>query len=111
MAEPGFSDFLNAPLVGLLHGLVMGVFGGLMLYMAWDRFWVLAGALSGFLLVAPVLSTGLYAVSRALGRGEDPDLGTRCSAGVGVAGPPTGDLWPVADGLAGTDQGDHLRCA
>ena len=42
----GFSDFLNAPLVGLLHGLVMGVFGGLMLYMAWDRFWVLAGAFS-----------------------------------------------------------------
>lgn len=72
----GFSDFLNAPLVGLLHGLVMGVFGGLTLYLAWDRFWVLAGALSGFLLVAPVLSTGLYAVSRGLLKGEDVGLHT-----------------------------------
>ena len=24
----GFSDFMNAPLVGLLHGLAMGAFGG-----------------------------------------------------------------------------------
>jgi uncharacterized membrane protein len=66
----GWSDFMEAPLVGLLHGLVAGVFGGLLLLVAWDRFWVLAGALSGFLMVAPILSTGLYAVSRALLRGE-----------------------------------------
>jgi uncharacterized membrane protein len=72
----GFSDFLNAPLVGLLHGLVLGAFGGAMLYVAWDRFWVLAGALSGFLLVAPILTTGLYAVSRGLLKGEDVGLMT-----------------------------------
>jgi len=66
----GWSDFMNAPVVGLAHGTVMGVFGGLLLLLAWDRFWVLAGALSGFLMVAPILSTGLYAVSRALLRGE-----------------------------------------
>jgi uncharacterized membrane protein len=34
------------------------------------RFWLLAGALSGFLVVAPVLATSLYALSRALERGE-----------------------------------------
>jgi uncharacterized membrane protein len=66
----GWSDFMESPLVGLLHGLVMGVFGGGLLLVAWDHFWVLAGALSGFLMVAPILSTGLYAVSRALLRGE-----------------------------------------
>lgn len=66
----GWRDFLASPAVGLAHGAVMGVFGALMLSLAWDRFWVLAGALSGFLLVAPILSTGLYAVSRALLRGE-----------------------------------------
>lgn len=66
----GWSDFMDAPLVGLVHGAAMALFGGLMLLLAWDRFWVLAGALSGFLLVAPILSTGLYAVSRALLRGE-----------------------------------------
>jgi uncharacterized membrane protein len=42
----------------------------LLVLFARDRFWVLAGSLSGFLLVAPVLATGLYAVSRALERGE-----------------------------------------
>ena len=72
----GWGDFLDAPLVGLLHGLVMGVFGGALLYLAWDRFWVLAGALSGFLMVAPILSTGLYAVSRALLKGEAVGLDT-----------------------------------
>ncbi len=70
----GWSDFMDAPVVGLLHGVVMGAFGGLMLMLAWDRFWVLAGALSGFLMVAPILSTGLYAVSRALLRGEPAGL-------------------------------------
>jgi uncharacterized membrane protein len=72
----GFSDFMEAPLIGLLHGLAMGAFGGALLYVAWDRFWVLAGALSGFLMVAPILSTGLYAVSRALLRGESVGLHT-----------------------------------
>ena len=66
----GWSDFMDAPLVGLTHGVLMGAFGGLMLMLAWDRFWILAGAMSGFLMVAPILSTGLYAVSRALLRDE-----------------------------------------
>jgi uncharacterized membrane protein len=61
---------MDAPLVGLMHGALMATFGGLMLLLAWDRFWMLAGALSGFLMVAPILTTGLYAVSRALLRGE-----------------------------------------
>ncbi|AWI52989.1 hypothetical protein DEH84_05760 [Aquabacterium olei] len=72
----GWADFMDAPLVGLAHGAVMGLFGGLLLAFAWDRFWVLAGAFSGFLLVAPILSTGLYAVSRALVRGEPANFGT-----------------------------------
>lgn len=66
----GWRDFMEAPLVGIVHGVAMGAFGGLLLLLAWDRFWILAGALSGFLMVAPILSTGLYAVSRALLRGE-----------------------------------------
>lgn len=70
----GWSDFMAAPNVGLLHGVVTGAFGGLMLLLAWDRFWVLAGALSGFLMVAPIVATGLYAVSRALLRGERADF-------------------------------------
>jgi uncharacterized membrane protein len=39
-----------------------------------DRFWLLAGSFSGFLVIAPVLATSLYAISRALERGEDVNL-------------------------------------
>lgn len=72
----GWHDFMEVPQVGLAHGAVMAIFGGLMLWLAWDRFWVLAGAFSGFLLVGPLLSTGLYAVSRALLRDERADFST-----------------------------------
>lgn len=51
------------------HGVVLTLFGWLILLLAHQHFWILAGALSGFLLVAPVLATGLYAISRALEHG------------------------------------------
>ena len=63
-------DIERAPAVGLAHGAALALFGAALLAAAHDRFWLLAGALSGFLLVAPVLAVGLYAVSRALERGE-----------------------------------------
>lgn len=66
----GAQDMLRGGWLSLAHGLAMAVFGGLMLLVARDRFWLLAGAFSGFLVVAPVLATGLYAISRALERGE-----------------------------------------
>jgi len=49
-----------------------------------DRFWALAGAFSGFLLVAPVLATGLYAVSRALERGESADIAHTMRVAIGA---------------------------
>lgn len=72
----GWSDFTDAPLIGLMHGLITAVFGGLLLYFGWSQFWALVGAFSGFLMVAPVLSTGLYAVSRSLGKGQPPTWST-----------------------------------
>ena len=63
-------DIERAPAVGLAHGAALALFGAALLAAAHDRFWLLAGSLSGFLLVAPVLAVGLYAVSRALERGE-----------------------------------------
>jgi uncharacterized membrane protein len=38
--------------------------------LAGHHFWLLAGAFSGFLVVAPVLATSLYAISRALEKSE-----------------------------------------
>jgi len=61
----GWSDLRRNPVPGLVHGFALTAAGGLMVLLAWDRFWLLAGAFSGFLIVAPILATGLYHVSRA----------------------------------------------
>lgn len=65
-----WTDIAHCPLLSIAHGLVLALFGALLSAIAYDRFWLLVGAFSGFLLVAPVLATGLYALSRALERGE-----------------------------------------
>ena len=39
-------------------------------WLAHDRFWLLAGLVSAFMVLAPVLATSLYAMSRAIERGE-----------------------------------------
>ena len=76
----GWADLMNCPVPGLVHGLASALFGALLYWAAHDQFWLLAGTFSGFLLVAPVVATGLYAVSRALERGESPGLGTALRA-------------------------------
>jgi uncharacterized membrane protein len=74
--ERAWHDIRQAPGVGFGHGVLLAGWGWLLVLFAKDRFWVLAGALSGLLLVAPILATGLYAVSRALERGESAGWGT-----------------------------------
>lgn len=72
----GWRDLRHCPVPGLLHGLAVALFGAVLIALAHDQFWLLAGAFSGFLLVAPVVATGLYAVSRELGRKRQPTLAT-----------------------------------
>ncbi len=60
--------------LSLAHGVALATFGALLLLVAHDRFWLLAGAFSGFLVIAPVLATSLYAMSRALERKEPVNL-------------------------------------
>lgn len=71
----GWRDFRRAPFIGALHGFALAGFGAVLLAVAGNQFWFLAGAFSGFLLIAPVLAVGLYAVSRALERDEAVGLG------------------------------------
>lgn len=66
----GFKDMARAPLLSLLHGVVLAIIGGLIALLAHDQFWLLVGYLSAFMVVAPVLATSLYAMSRAMERGE-----------------------------------------
>ena len=72
----GWADLYACPLAGVLHGVVMAAFGLALLHLAGERFWLLAGAFSGFLLVAPVAATGLYAISRGRSRSESVGLMT-----------------------------------
>lgn len=68
-------DMAHCGWISFAHGLVLTLVGAVILAVAHNRFWLLAGALSGFLVVAPALATSLYALSRALERGEKADAG------------------------------------
>jgi len=76
----GWTDLMRCPLPGLLHGLALALFGAALVMLARERFWLLSGAFTGFLLVAPLLATGLYAVSRALERRQRADLAVALTA-------------------------------
>ena len=56
----GWADLLRQPVPGLLHGLATAVFGALLVALAHDRFWLLAGAFSGFMLVACMPSAAAW---------------------------------------------------
>ena len=70
-----FGDIANAPLISLVHGLVLILIGFLIWGVGHNRFWLMAGAFSGFLVMGPIVATSLYAISRALERGEAADFG------------------------------------
>lgn len=70
----GWRDLSRNPWLSLLHGAVAALAGLLIALLAHERFWLLAGSVSGFMVVAPVLATGLYAMSRAQERGETVNL-------------------------------------
>jgi uncharacterized membrane protein len=68
--QAGWRDFLESWPVGLAHGAAVALFALFVLIVAGDHFWLLTGAFSGFLLVAPLVAVGLYAVSRELEAGR-----------------------------------------
>ena len=67
-------DIAKSGWVSILHGLVLTLVGLAIVAFAHNRFWLLAGALSGFMVIAPVLATSLYALSRAIERREKPNF-------------------------------------
>jgi uncharacterized membrane protein len=67
----GARDALAAPAASLFYGVVLASMGWLLVHFAVDGAIGLA-LLTGFLLVGPLLATGLYAISRAIERGGRP---------------------------------------
>jgi len=70
----GWRDLTHTPLVSLLHGAVVTIGGWVILGITLRYWYLLPGAFSGFLLVGPILATGLYALSRDLEQTGRPGM-------------------------------------
>src|SRR5512147_1501639 len=62
----GWRDFTRVPAPSALHGVVVAAGGIVILFVTLRHWYLLPGAFSGFLLIGPILATGLYELSRRL---------------------------------------------
>ena len=76
----GWRDFTRAPLPSMFHGLVVAAGGWVILLLTLRQWSLLPGAFSGFLLMGPILATGLYELSRRLAAGGRPTLADAVAA-------------------------------
>ena len=76
----GWRDFIRSPLAGLMHGAFVAVAGWVVLAVSLRYGWVAPGAFSGFVIIGPVLVTGLYEISRLQARGERAGVGNAIAA-------------------------------
>jgi uncharacterized membrane protein len=76
----GWRDFLRTWPAGLLHGALVTAGAWIILGITLQVWYLLPGAFSGFLLVGPILATGLYELSRRLERGERPGVADALTA-------------------------------
>ncbi|MCO6412838.1 MAG: DUF2189 domain-containing protein [Thiogranum sp.] len=81
----GWSDLKVNPLFSIGLGIVFVAAGYLASYAVWQAPWALLTAATGFVLVAPVMAIGFYAVSCAREQGLVPNLAQamRCWSGNG----------------------------
>lgn len=76
----GWRDFLAAGWPSLLHGLLVFIVSILILQVGLFYWPILPAAISGFLLIGPMMATGLYALSQRLERGQKPQLADAIAA-------------------------------
>jgi uncharacterized membrane protein len=70
----GWRDLTRAPGASLLHGVLVAAGGWITAALSTHYPWLAPGAFSAFLIVGPVLCTGLYELSRLLARGGSPGI-------------------------------------
>lgn len=71
----GWKDLWRVPSASIPYGLLFTVMGYLLVYLVDARFQYALAMTTGFLLVGPFLSMGLYDISRRLEAGEPATLG------------------------------------
>lgn len=71
----GFRDFLRAPAVGIAYGLMVAVMGWLVFALGNHPYFI-AAAVSGFLVLGPILGAGLIQAARTLEAGDTPTFDT-----------------------------------
>ena len=73
----GWMDLTRAPILSLSYGIALTLLSLMITMFSW-RFGTIAlyiGLASGFMFIGPVLSVGLYSISRQLEEGRKPVLG------------------------------------
>jgi len=76
----GWSDMHACFGASLLHGLIVALGGLSIVTLTLHATALMPGALTGFLLIGPILCTGLYELSRRHSAGERPRLGDAIAA-------------------------------
>jgi uncharacterized membrane protein len=69
-----WKDMERCPTAGVTHGLLLAVVCGGLFWFARHDFWWIVAMLSVSMIIAPLLATGLYDISRRLERGEEATL-------------------------------------
>jgi uncharacterized membrane protein len=104
----GWRDFTRAFGPSLFHGVIVALAGLAIVTIGLRIWYLLPGAVSGFVLIAPILATGLYELSRRLARGERPRLlhafeawrrGTRPLVWMGLALAIAGTAWVLVSAV------------
>jgi uncharacterized membrane protein len=104
----GWRDFTRSPLAGLVHGGFVALGGWVVIIFSMRYGWLAPGAFSGFVILGPILATGLYEISRLLNRGESAGLrqaaaawrrGTAPLVWLGMLLAGLGTLWVLASAL------------
>jgi uncharacterized membrane protein len=104
----GWHDFVRSFGPSLFHGFIVAIAGLAIVTLGLRVWYVLPGAVTGFVLIAPILATGLYELSRRMLRGERPRLlhafeawrrGTRPLVWMGLALAIAGTAWVLASAV------------
>ena len=72
--KSGWHDMRSNPVTSLSYGLLFGIAGAVVLIFSWSKPYLFTAAVSGFILIAPLLAGGLYEISRRQAEGQPATL-------------------------------------